>query len=126
VAAFFLGRQSDEIFLPLSQLWPSQAPYRLLPQPDGSLLIVTRSKLTGWSGGDRQIYRGSLKPPNQLRILPQPDGNTETKIWVYDPPTGSQTFVTLDLVIKNGRVNATERPTVLPLPKSAIQQSVKK
>jgi hypothetical protein len=109
VAAFFVGRQSDEIAARLSQLWPSNLPYRLIPQSDGSLLIVSRPQITGWTAGDLQLFRVTILTPNQTQFTAVADGNTNLTLWLHDKSTGKHSLVDLNFVIKNGRVSATKR-----------------
>jgi hypothetical protein len=112
VAAFFLGRQSDEIGARLAQLWqsiwPSVPPfsYRLVNQPDGSLLIVSQSKVDGVTSFDQQVIRVDILDANQVKIAPQADGNSRVTVWQYDRDTQAMNLVKLDLVVDNHRIAA--------------------
>jgi len=110
VSAFFIGRQSDEIGARLSQIWQGSC-YRLIDQPDGSLLFVSKSRITGVSGHYQKIVRFTGVGTNQVKLAPQADGNTPIVFWQYDKDTQKQDIVFLDLVIANGRIIASPSRT---------------
>jgi hypothetical protein len=114
VAAFFLGRQSDEIARRLSQLrisfWPdtsmyilSNSLYTLSKQSDGSLLFAARSP----SPSLRILINGTAcdiqgAGSNRFQLAALRDGTTEIEILKSD---GSGALVKLD--VKGGKFAST-------------------
>jgi hypothetical protein len=107
VAAFFVGRQSDEIALQLSKLrnsiWPNTAAFILSQQPDGSLVFDVGPT----SPSRRILINGTAcaarrATPDSIRLTPISDGTTELKILQSD---GSGTLIILE--VKNGKFAST-------------------
>ena len=115
VAAFFLGRQSDEIAARFAHLWqsktPSPATYRLVQKTDGSLDFVSLHKVTGVVYYGPRICQVNGLGTKTISVTSQEDGNTRYTFWQYDVTTGSTSLVSLDLSVKNSRVTATENPS---------------
>ena len=96
VAAFFVGRQSDEIYLRLCQqwsaLWPNSASYHLNKQPDGSLLLTLK-----WPPVTQCVFSGkACSLTGNTKLTPERDGTTEIKISQND---GSQVQIVLEVKV---------------------------
>jgi hypothetical protein len=103
VAAFFIGRQSDEIVVRLAQLWPSSASYVVLPQRDGSLLFLFKPRVTSVTMNG-EICRSIVVDTHRARLVALKDGNTQAKFWLMDETTAAVKPVTFELAITNGRI----------------------
>jgi hypothetical protein len=97
VAAFFTGRQSDEIGRRIAQwwlaAWPRAAPYKLTSQPDGSLLVVTQSPIARVQIRPTNVCIMNVVNGKDYQVLPLRDGKAELTFWHADGSSAQLTLV---------------------------------
>ena len=101
VSAFFVGRQSDEIAARLAQLWTRSPVYKLTPQPDGGLLIVSPSPIQRLQFRPANVCIMNLVNGRDYKVLPIRDGSAQLTLWHADGSMGQ-----LNLVSQNKTVSS--------------------
>jgi hypothetical protein len=114
VAAFFVGRQSDEIGLRLAQIWqaiwPSAAaPYRLVTQSDGSLLFSATSPVPRVQVNNPDVCSINPLSSTKVAIFPKSDGYQNIIFWHQDG-----TVTDLKWMIRNGKFSPAKPEDALP------------
>lgn len=80
VASFFIGRQSEQIAKQMGQawrlIWPSAASIQVLPQRDGSLLLVMNSPVPRINNTESRVCDVEVPSADTLRLVAKNDGTT--------------------------------------------------
>jgi hypothetical protein len=104
VAAFFVGRQSDEIGLRLQQLWksvwPNPSPLQTFQQPNGRVLIKSKLPVARVQNSAPNVCTMNIVDGVDYEILPIRDGKAQLTLWLSDGSAHE-----LRLVSENGALN---------------------
>jgi hypothetical protein len=107
VAAFFIGQQSDEVAGRLRQLWrtvwPGAAPYKLVSQPDGSILITCNSGVPRVIVNNPSVCGVEPIDARRIRVTKRGDGVATVDLWLDSarPPVPQ---LRLAFKVKNGKL----------------------
>jgi hypothetical protein len=115
VTAFFVGQRSDEIGDRLRQswqrFWAGGRPYRVLSQPDGSILIHCNSPVGRAITSDGAISSVEPIDTTRIRVKAYNDGALNVDLWLDDGPQINQFAPPLRLAftIEEGNLSHTAK-----------------